>query len=287
MKLKKMPFLILIILIIFSLFVSAVYADYSGYFFKGFADGFNKGLQMGTKIKQKKEMRWKQEQIEELEKIFEQWEFFSDTVQNLIESKQMSTDLGKKFLLLNSLLPMDLQEHGQNFFNSIVSVDKEKVTEEKQYFKNIINTISLTGKQIDLKTFDNLFDLLSNDKKSLINIVIESGFLFSTPQSELKYNTFEDKWEYTSPDSKLNYNVFENKWEFAEPNEKPKFNPFEKKWEFASLEDEVKYNPFEDKWSYENPNNNLKYNPFQNKWEYTHSNSVLKYNPFEDSWSYK
>lgn len=31
---------------------------------------------MGMQIKQKREMKWKAEQLEELEKIFEQWEIF-------------------------------------------------------------------------------------------------------------------------------------------------------------------------------------------------------------------
>jgi hypothetical protein len=287
MKFKRIIVTTIFILTIFSLFVSAVYADNSGYFLKGFADGFNKGLQMGMQIKQKREMKWKTEQLEELEKIFEQWDFFSDTVQKLVESEQMTPELGKKFLVLNSLLPMDLQEHGQSFYNGIMSVDKDKVAEEKQYFKNIIDTISVTSGKVSSKTFGNLYSLLASNKKSLIDLIIESDFSYTTPQSELKYNSFEDKWEYAPPGSIPKYNAFENKWEFAMPNENPKFNAFENKWEFASPEDKTKYNPFENKWSYENPNSNLKYNPFQNKWEYAPSGSVLKYNPFADSWSYE
>ena len=95
MKFKRIIFSTIFILTIFSLFVSAVYADNSGYFLKGFADGFNKGFQMGMQIKQKREMKWKAEQLEELEKVFEQWEFFSDTVQKLVESGQMTSELGK------------------------------------------------------------------------------------------------------------------------------------------------------------------------------------------------
>jgi len=287
MKFKRIIISTIFILTIFSLFVSAVYANNSGYFLKGFADGLNKGFQMGMQIKQKREMKWKTEQLEELEKAFEQWEFFSDTVQKLIESEQMTPDLGKKFLVLNSLLPMDLQEHGQSLYNGIMSVDKDKVAEEKQYFKNVIDTISLTSGQINSKTFGNLSNLLSSNKKVLINIIIESDFSYTTSQSELKYNSFEDKWEYAPPGSTPKYNAFENKWEFAMPDENPEFNAFESKWEFASPGDKTKYNPFENKWSYENPNNNLKYNPFQNKWEYAPSGSVLKYNPFADSWSYE
>jgi len=269
------------------LLTSAVYADNSGYFLKGFADGFNKGLQMGMKIKQKKEMKWKKKQLEELEKLFEQWEFFSDTVQKFVESEQMTPDLEKKFLVLNSLLPMDLQEHGQSLYNGIMSADKDKVAEEKEYFKNVVDTISLTGGQVNSKTYGNVSSLLSTNKKALINIIIESDFSYTTSQSELKYNSFEGKWEYAPPGSTLKFNTFENKWEFAMSDEKPKFNAFENKWEFASPEDKTKYNPFENKWSYENPNSNIKYNPFQNKWEYAPSGSVLKYNPFSDSWSYE
>jgi len=287
MKLKRIIISTIFILTIFSLFVSAVYADNSGYFLKGFVGGFNKGLQMGMQIKQKREMKWKTEQLEELEKIFEQWEFFSDTVQKLVESEQMTPDLGKKFLVLNSLLPMDLQEHGQSLYNGIMSVDKDKVAEEKQYFKNVVDTISVTSGKVNSKTFGNLSSLLSSNKKALINIIIESDFSFTTSQSELKYNSFEDKWEYAPPGSTPRYNAFENKWEFAMPNENPKFNAFESKWEFSSPEDKTKYNPFEDKWSYEKPNSNLKFNPFENKWEYAPSGSVLKYNPFSDSWSYE
>ncbi|MBA3062885.1 MAG: hypothetical protein FP833_08070, partial [Atribacteria sp.] len=257
MRFKRIVISTIFILTIFSLFVSAVYADNSGYFLQGFADGFNKGFQMGSQIKQKKEMKWKAEQLKELEKIFEQWEFFSDTVQRLVESGQMTPELGKKFLVLNSLLPMDLQEHGQNLYNGIMFVDKDKVADEKQYFKNIIDTISVTSGQVDSKTFGNLSSLLASNKKALINLIIESDFSYTTPQSELKYNPFENKWEY------------------APPGSTPKYNSFESKWEFASPEDKTKYNPFEDKWSYEKPNNNLKYNPFQNKWEYAPSGSVL------------
>ncbi|MBU4227387.1 hypothetical protein KJ987_03955 [bacterium] len=287
MKCKGIIISAIVILIIFSLFVSAVYADYSGYFLKGFADGFNKGLQMGMQVKQKKEMKWKTEQLEELEKIFEQWEIFTDTVQKLVESEQMTPELEKKFLVLNSLLPMDLQEHGQSLYNGIMSVDKDKVAEEKQYFKNVIDTISVTSGQVNSKTFGNLSSLLSSNEKALINLIIESDFSYTTSQSELKYNSFENKWEYGPSGSTLKFNTFESKWEFAMPDEKPKYNSFESKWEFASFKDQTKYNPFENKWSYENPNNNLKYNPFQNKWEYAPSGSVLKYNPFADSWSYE
>ena len=287
MKCKGIIISTIVILIIFSLFVSVVYADNSGYFLKGFADGFNKGFQMSMQIRQKREMKWKMEQVEELEKIFEQWEIFTDTVQRLVESGQMTPELGKKFLVLNSLLPMDLQEHGQSLYNGIMSVDKDKVADEKQYFKNIIDTVSVTSGQVNLKTFGNLSSLLSSNKKTLINIIIESDFSYTTSQSELKYNSFENKWEYAPPGSTPKYNSFESKWEFAMPNENPKFNAFESKWEFASSKDQAKYNPFENKWSYENPNNNLKYNPFQNKWEYAPSGSVLKYNPFADSWSYE
>ncbi len=287
MKYKRIIISTFFILTIFLLFVSAVNADNSGYFLKGFTDGFNKGFQMGMQIKQKREMKWKAEQLEELEKIFKQWGIFNDTVQNLVESGQMTPELGRKFLVFNSLLPMDLQEHGQSFYNGIMSVDKEKVAEETQYFKNVINTISVISGQVNSKTFGNLSSLLSSNKKALINIIIESGFSYTTSQSELKYNPFQNKWEYAPPGSTPKYNAFEDKWEFAMPDEKPKFNTFENKWEFASPKDKTKYNPFENKWSYENPNNNLKYNPFQNKWEYAPSGSVLKYNPFADSWSYE
>lgn len=282
MKFKRTIISTILILVIFSLFVSAVYADNSA-----FSDGFNKGLQMGMKIKQKKEMKWKTEQLEELEKIFEQWELFSDTVQNLVESEQMTPDLGKKFLVLNSLLPMDLQEHGQSLYNGIMAVDNDKVKEEKQYFENIIDTISVTSGQVNSKTYGNLSSLLSSNKKALINNIIESDFSYTTSQSELKYNSFENKWEYAPPGSTLKFNTFESKWEFAMPDESVKYNSFENKWEFASPEDKTKYNPFENKWSYENSNSNLKYNSFENKWEYAPSGSVLKYNPFSDSWSYE
>ncbi len=214
MKFKRIIISTIFILTIFSLFVSAVYADNSGYFLKGFADGFNKGFQMGMQIKQKREMKWKAGQLEELEKIFEQWEIFTDTVQNLIESGQMTPELGRKFLVLNSLLPMDLQEHGQSLYNGIMSVDKDKVTEEKQYFKNVIDTISLTSGQINSKTFGNLSNFLSYNKKALINIIIESNFSYTTSQSELKYNPFQNKWEYALSGSVLKYNPFTDSWSY-------------------------------------------------------------------------
>jgi len=214
MKCKGIIISTIFILTIFSLFASAVYADNSGYFIKGFADGFNKSLQMGIQIRQKKEMKWKAEQLKELEKIFEQWEFFSDTVQKLVESEKMTPDLGKKFLVLNSLLPMDLQEHGQILYNGIMSVDKDKVKEEKQYFKNVIDTISLTNGQVNSKTFGNLSSLLSSNKKAVINNIIQSGFSHTTPQSKLKYNSFENKWEYAPSGSVLKYNPFADSWSY-------------------------------------------------------------------------
>ena len=287
MKFKRIIISTIFILTIFSLFVSAVYADNSGYFLKGFADGLKNGLQMGMQIRQKRELKWKIEQVEELEKIFEQWEIFADTVQGLVESGQMTPELGKKFLVLNSLLPMDLQEHGQSLYNGIMSVDKDKVADEKQYFKNIIDTISVTSGQVNSKTFGNLSSLLASNKKELINLIIESDFSYTTPQSGLKYNPFQNKWEYAPPGSTLKLNTFESKWEFAMPDESVKYNSFENEWEFASPEDKTKYNPFENKWSYENSNSNLKFNPFQNKWEYAPAGSTLKYNPFSDSWSYE
>jgi len=252
MKCKKVIIFTIIVLIILSLFVPTVYAnDYSGSFLKGFSDGFNKSLQIGKQIKQKKEAKWKTEQLEELEKVFVQWNIFADTIQNLVESGQMTPELGKKFLVLNSLLPMDLQEHGQNFYNGIMSVDKSKVAEEKQYFENVIDTISLTSGQINSETFGKLSNLLSNNKKAVINNIIQSGFSHTTPQSELKYNSFENKWE------------------------------------FASSKDQTKYNPFENKWSYESNESSFKYNAFENKWEYAKPGSTLKYNPFSNSWSYE
>jgi len=232
MKCKRIIISTILILVIFSLFVSAVYADNSGYFLKGFADGFNKGLQMGMQIKQKKEMKWKTEQLEELEKVFEQWEFFSDTVQKLVESEQMTPELGKKFLVLNSLLPMDLAEHGQSLYSGIMSVDKDKVAEEKQYFKNVIDTISLTGGQVNSKTFGNLSSLLSSNKKALINIIIESDFSYTSSQNELKYNPFENKWSYENPNNNLKYNPFQNKWEYAPSGSVLKYNPFADSWSY-------------------------------------------------------
>ncbi|MBA7535699.1 hypothetical protein ES705_27957 [subsurface metagenome] len=69
--------------------------------------------------------------------------------------------------------------------------------------------------------------------------------------SNLKYNSFEDKWEYASPGSTLKYNVFEDKWEFSTPEESVKYNAFENKWEYAPSGSVLKYNPFADSWSYE------------------------------------
>ena len=109
---------------------------------------------------------------------------------------------------------MDLQEHGQNFYNGIMSVDKSKVAEEKQYFKNVIDTISLTNGQVNSKTFGNLSSLLSSNKKALINIIIESDFSYTTSQNELKYNSFENKWEYAPSGSVLKYNPFEDSWSY-------------------------------------------------------------------------
>lgn len=288
MKFKRIIVLTILIFTILSLFVSAVYADYSGYFLKGLADGLKNGFQIGMQMR---EMKWKEKQLKilevEREKRLEQWKIFTDSIQKLIDSGQMTPELGKKFWVLNFLLLLDLQEHEQSLINGIMSVDKDKVTEEKQYFTNVIGTINLTNGQTTLETFDSLTNLLSNDKKTIINTITESGYSYETSQSKLKYNAFENKWEYAKPGSILKYNPFESKWEFAMPDESVKFNPFESKWEFASPKEETKYNPFENKWSYENEESTLKYNPFENKWEYAPPGSTLKYNSFSNSWSYE
>ena len=38
---------------------------------------------------------------------------------------------------------MELQEHRLKLFNGVMSIDKDEVAEEKQYFKNLINAINL------------------------------------------------------------------------------------------------------------------------------------------------
>lgn len=281
MKFKRIIILTILILTILSLFVSAVHADFS--------DGFKTGFQIGMQIRERREMKWKEEQLKILEaervKRLEQWKIFIDSVQKLIDSGQMTPELEKKFWVLNSLLLIDWQEHEQNLFDRIMSIDKDKVAEEKQYFKNATDTISLTSRQVISKTLDSLTGLLSNDRKIIANTFMEGGY--SSSQSELKFNPFQNKWEYAPPNSSLKFNSFESKWEFATPDESVKLNSFENKWEFASPEENTKYNPFENKWSYESDESSLKYNAFENKWEYAKPGSILKYNPFSNSWSYE
>lgn len=281
MKFKRIIILTILILTILSLFVSAVHADFS--------DGFKTGFQIGMQIRERREMKWKEEQLKILEaervKRLEQWKIFIDSVQKLIDSGQMTPELEKKFWVLNSLLLIDWQEHEQNLFDRIMSIDKDKVAEEKQYFKNATDTISLTSRQVIPKTLDSLTGLLSNDRKIIANTFMEGGY--SSSQSELKFNPFQNKWEYAPPNSSLKFNPFESKWEFAMPDDSVKLNSFENKWEFASPEENTKYNPFENKWSYESDESSLKYNAFENKWEYAKPGSILKYNPFSNSWSYE
>ena len=281
MKFKRIIILTILILTILSLFVSAVHADFS--------DEFKTGFQIGMQIRERREMKWKEEQLKILEaervKRLEQWKIFIDSVQKLIDSGQMTPELEKKFWVLNSLLLIDWQEHEQNLFDRIMSIDKDKVAEEKQYFKNATDTISLTSRQVIPKTLDSLTGLLSNDRKIIANTFMEGGY--SSSQSELKFNPFQNKWEYAPPNSSLKFNPFESKWEFAMPDESVKLNSFENKWEFASPEENTKYNPFENKWSYESDESSLKYNAFENKWEYAKPGSTLKYNPFSNSWSYE
>ena len=263
MKFKRIIILTILILTILSLFVSAVHADFS--------DGFKTGFQIGMQIRERREMKWKEEQLKILEaervKRLEQWKIFIDSVQKLIDSGQMTPELEKKFWVLNSLLLIDWQEHEQNLLDRIMSIDKDKVAEEKQYFKNATDTISLTGRQVIPKTLDSLTGLLSNDRKIIANTFMEGGY--SSSQSELKFNPFQNKWGYAPPNSSL------------------KFNPFESKWEFAMPDESVKLNSFENKWSYESDESSLKYNAFENKWEYAKPGSTLKYNPFSNSWSYE
>jgi hypothetical protein len=281
MKFKRIIILTILILTILSLFVSAVHADFS--------DGFKTGFQIGMQIRERREMKWKEEQLKILEaervKRLEQWKIFIDSVQKLIDSGQMTPELEKKFWVLNSLLLIDWQEHEQNLFDRIMSIDKDKVAEEKQYFKNLTDSISLTSRQVIPKTLDSLTGLLSNDRKIIANTFMEGGY--SSSQSELKFNPFQHKWEYAPPNSSLKFNPFESKWEFAMPDESVKLNSFENKWEFASPEENTKYNPFENKWSYESDESSLQYNTFENKWEFAKPGSILKYNPFSNSWSYE
>ena len=281
MKFKRIIILTILILTILSLFVSAVHADFS--------DGFKTGFQIGMQIRERREMKWKEEQLKILEaervKRLEQWKIFIDSVQKLIDSGQMTPELEKKFWVLNSLLLIDWQEHEQNLLDRIMSIDKDKVAEEKQYFKNLTVSISLTGRQVIPKTLDSLTGLLSNDRKIIANTFMEGGY--SSSQSELKFNPFQNKWGYAPPNSSLKFNPFESKWEFAMPDESVKLNSFENKWEFASPEEKTKYNPFENKWSYESDESSLKNNAFENKWEYAKPGSTLKYNPVSNSWSYE
>jgi hypothetical protein len=281
MKFKRIIILTILILTILSLFVSAVHADFS--------DGFKTGFQIGMQIRERREMKWKEEQLKILEaervKRLEQWKIFIDSVQKLIDSGQMTPELEKKFWVLNSLLLIDWQEHEQNLLDRIMSIDKDKVAEEKQYFKNLTDSISLTSRQVIPKTLDSLTGLLSKDRKIIANTFMEGGY--SSSQSELKFNPFQNKWEYAPPNSSLKFNSFESKWEFAMPDESVKLNSFENKWEFASPEENTKYNPFENKWSYESDESSLQYNTFENKWEFAKPGSILKYNPFSNSWSYE
>ncbi len=290
MKGKRIIILTFLILTIFSLFVSVVYAtDNSGSFLKGFANGLKNGLQISMQIRERKEIKWKEEQLAileaEREERLEQWKIFTDFVQKPIASGQMTSELGNRFWDLNFLLLMDWQEHEQNIFGRIMSFDKDKVAEEKQYFKNVTTTISLTGRQVTPKTLDSLSGLLSNDRKVIADTFMESADSPST--SEIKYNPFQNKWEYAPPNSSLKFNTLEGKWEYALPDESVKFNPMESKWEFASPEENTKYNPYENKWSYESDESGLKYNPYENRWEYAKPGSTLKYNPFSNSWSYE
>jgi hypothetical protein len=281
MKCKRIIILTILILTILSLFVSAVNAD--------FLDGFKTGFQIGMQIRERREMKWKEEQLKileaEREERLEQWKIFTDSIQKLIDSGQMTPELEKKFLVLNFLLLFDWQEHEQNLLDRIMSIDKDKVTEERQYFKNVTDTISLTSRQVIPKTLDSLTGLLSNDRKIIANTFMEGAD--SPSPSEIKYNPFQNKWEYAPPDSYLKFNALESKWEFAMPDESVKLNSFENKWEFASPEEQTKYNPFENKWSYEDSSSILKYNAYNNKWEYAKPSSTLKYNPFSNSWSYE
>lgn len=214
MKFKKTIILTSLILFIFSLFTSAVYADFSGSFSQGFANG----LKIGTKIKQMKNMKWQKKQIkeidEELERLLEQWKIFSGIVEKNVGSGKISPESGKKILALNYLLPMELQEHRLKLFNGVMSIDKDEVAEEKQYFKNLINAINLPNGRIISKTLSNLSNLLSKDKKILMGNIIKSGFSYTTSQKKLKYNSFENKWEYAPSGSTLKFNPFAGSWSY-------------------------------------------------------------------------
>jgi len=85
---------------------------------------------------------------------------------------------------------------------------------EKQYFKNLIDAISLPSGRINSKTLSNLSNLLSKDKKILMGNIIKSGFSYTTSQKKLKYNSFENKWEYAPSGSTLKFNPFAGSWSY-------------------------------------------------------------------------
>lgn len=214
LKLKKIFILTILILFIFSLLTSFVYATPGGSFSQGFANG----LKIGTKIKQMKNKKWQKKRIkeidEELERLLEQWKIFSDIVENNVETGKVSPESGKKILVLHYLLLMELQEHRLKLFNGVMSIDKDEVAEEKQYFENVIDAISLSSERINSKTLSNLSNLLSNDKKVLTGTIIKSGFSTTASQNNLKYNAFESKWEYAPSGSTLKFNPFAGSWSY-------------------------------------------------------------------------
>jgi hypothetical protein len=93
-------------------------------------------------------------------------------------------------------------------------------------------------------------------------------FITIDVKAEMKYNTYEKRWEnapsgselkynretkeykYTTQDSELKYNRNENRFESAEPDSELKYNSYEKEYQYAPKDSELKYNRYEKKWGY-------------------------------------
>lgn len=300
---KKLNLLFITIVVTLFLLISSAQAHSSGYFFKGAASGFQKGLWLGLKAK---ELKLKKEELELQKKYLELLEELAYLQE---ESNKINylLNLGMKQSQVTEIITFDLiyQDNSQIIFNN-----EQNYLLACSFLENQLIAWNIITSKRDPSLFGTLIDIAEGEKEKALKeekrkdyyTPFKSSYLdqlkgeYSEIHIEkeqekqkkdiLRYNPFQNSWQYTTKNDVLKYNVFENKWEYTEPESKTKYNPFEDKWEFAIPEDKIKYNIFEDKWSYESKDSTIKYNPFENKWEYAKPDSKLIYNPLENVWGY-
>ena len=301
---KPLISLLIISCLFFFLISSSTYAQYSGYFLKGFAEGLQSGIDNALKMKalklQKEQIELQKKQLELLEELI--------YLQNESNKINLLLNIGMNQNDVISAITFDRIYEDSS---QIIFKNAEDYLVVCVFFENQLIAWDLITSKREAFLFDTLVDMAILQKEKTITQTKRENYYTPFKSSYidqlkgnypeikkekvgpeekgsiLKFNPFHNSWEYAKKDDVLKYNVFENIWEYTELDSQTKYNPFENKWEFAIPDDQIKLNPFENKWSYESKDSTIKYNPFENKWEYAKPGSILMYNPFENTWGYE